>query len=145
MRKPTIKEKNAFLGKGWAFPPKFIKGANDSGPEMVSAEKDICESLQILLSTKLGERVMRPNYGCNLYKLNFEPINTQFLAFVQTYIEQSILLHEPRVELENVNINTSSQLDGILYIEVNYRVRATNSPDNYVYPFYLNDRNFLNE
>lgn len=126
---------NSFLGRGWGFPPQFNKlGCT---VRMVSEEGDICESLHILLSTSLGERLKRPNYGCNLHSLLFEPATTQFLSFVRTFVEQSILLHEPRVQLDRVEMNAEGILNGLIKIEVHYTIRATNTPANFVYPFYV--------
>ncbi len=127
----------SFLGRGWGFPPQFNKA--ECGVKMVKEEDDICESLHIILSTRMGERLLRPNFGCNLHKLLFEPINTQFITFIKSYIEQSILLHEARIRLQRVNIDTTDQLDGVLRIEITYVIRATNSPNNYVYDFFLNE------
>lgn len=128
---------NSFLGRGWAFPPQFNKPG--CTVEMVSEEEDICQSLHILLSTRLGERLKRPNYGCNLDSLVFESATTQFLTFISSFVERAILFHEPRVELENVNMNTENHLDGVILIEIMYTIRATNSPKNFVYPFYLTE------
>lgn len=137
MEQTPLIDTGSFLGRGWGFPPQFNK--RECGVRMVKEEEDICESLQIILSTKMGERLLRPNFGCNLHKLLFEPINVQFLTFIKSYIEQSILLHEPRIRLQKVDINTEDQLDGILRIEVSYIIRATNSPNNFVYDFYLEE------
>ncbi len=128
---------NSFLGIGWAFPPHFKKEGGTV--HMVSEANDICESLHILLSTRLGERIKRPNYGCNLDTLLFEPANTQFLAFVRGFVERSVLLHEPRVQLDRVIMNADQINDGLIQIDVQYTIRATNTPDNYVYPFYLDE------
>ena len=65
-----MENKRAFLGTGWGFPPEFVKGNNEV--IMTSEEEDIKKSLHILLTTKLGERVMLPEYGCNLEELLFE-------------------------------------------------------------------------
>ncbi|MEM6696899.1 MAG: GPW/gp25 family protein, partial [Bacteroidota bacterium] len=126
---------DSFLGRGWAFPPQFNKSR--CTVEMVAEAEDIYQSLEILLSTRLGERIRRPNYGCNLDKMIFENANTQFITFVQSYVERSVLYHEPRIQLDQVVMNTESYLDGLILIDVQYTIRATNSPDNYVYPFYL--------
>ncbi|MCB0636514.1 MAG: GPW/gp25 family protein, partial [Lewinella sp.] len=63
-----------FLGTGWSFPPTFQKSA--PGVDMTTGEPDIDRSLEILLGTALGERVMLPEYGCNMEDLLFEPIDT---------------------------------------------------------------------
>ncbi|MEP6846707.1 MAG: GPW/gp25 family protein [Panacibacter sp.] len=127
----------SFLGTGWAFPPTFT--VNPCTVEMVSAEEDIKQSLQILLSTRHGERVMQPEYGCNLDVLLFEPINTSLITFVKDLIEKAVLYHEPRIDLKKIDIVTDQVLEGLLLIELEYVIRSTNSRYNLVYPFYLNE------
>lgn len=128
---------NSFLGRGWGFPPQFIKPG--CTVRMVSEEEDICESLHILLSVRLGERLKRPNYGCNLDTLLFEPITTQFLTFVTSFVEQAILYYEPRIQLDRVIMHDDNILDGVIEIEIQYTIRATNTPHNFVYPFYITE------
>mgnify|MGYP003318870550 CR=1 FL=1 len=64
-----MKEKT-FLGIGWSFPPTFNKESSDV--KMVSDETDIKESLEIYFNTKLGERIMRPSYGCVIHEHIFD-------------------------------------------------------------------------
>jgi phage baseplate assembly protein W len=127
----------AFLGRGWSFPPEFDKAAKQV--KMLEEEKDIESSLEILLSTKLGERVMQPTYGCNLDDMVFESMNLTMLTYMKDIIENAILYHEPRIELEKLDIDTSSQNEGILLIVLNYSVRTTNSRYNYVYPYFIHE------
>ena len=131
-----VKSNNAFLGRGWGFPPTFTRGSNSV--EMFEAEKDIQSSLEILLSTALGERVMEPGYGCNLEKLIFEPLDTTFSTFITEQIRTSILVNEPRVTLENVDYILIN-LEGRIDISIDYTIIATNSRSNLVFPFYLNE------
>ena len=125
---------NPFLGTGWSFPPRFSK--IKKGVEMVSADDDIKESLQILLSTRLGERFLAPKYGCNLDELMFEPLNTTLKTYIRGLVRQAILIYEPRIELEDVVIETLDEPAGKIELAVHYRVRATNSRYNLVFPFY---------
>jgi uncharacterized protein len=133
----------SFLGTGWSFPPAFnkIKGTVKS----VSEEEDIAQSLQILLSTRQGERVMQPGFGCNLDVMLFEPITITLVAFVKELIQTAILYFEPRIELESIDINTVEVHDGLILIELVYLIRSTNSRYNLVYPFYLNEGADVNE
>jgi len=126
-----------FLGRGWSFPPEFDRNAK--AVVMLEEEADIQGSLNILLSTKLGERVMQPTYGCNMDSLVFEAMNLTLLTYLKDLVENAILYHEPRIELDKVVIDTTSQNDGLLLIEIHYDIRTTNSRYNYVYPFYLNE------
>ncbi|GAB2835146.1 GPW/gp25 family protein [Ferruginibacter profundus] len=132
-----MEAKKSFLGVGWSFPPTFYK--NPCQVQMVSDEEDIRQSLEILLSTRHGERIMQPEYGCNLDVLLFEPINTSLITFVKDLIEKAVLYHEPRIELKKTAIKTDQALEGLLLIELEYVIRTTNSRYNMVYPFYLNE------
>jgi uncharacterized protein len=132
-----MEAKKSFLGVGWSFPPTFHK--DPCQVAMVADEEDIEQSLKILLSTRHGERVLQPEYGCNLDVLLFEPINTSLITFVKDLIEKAVLYHEPRIDLKKIEIVTDQVLEGILLIELEYVVRTTNSRYNLVYPFYLNE------
>jgi phage baseplate assembly protein W len=126
-----------FLGKGWGFPPMFQRGG--AGVVTVKEEEDIRQSLEIILSTEPGERVMRPDFGCNMQAMVFEPINTSLITYMRDKIEKALLYHEPRIDLKRVEINTAEVLEGVVLIEIDYVIRTTNSRQNYVYPFYINE------
>jgi phage baseplate assembly protein W len=128
---------NSFLGTGWSFPPSFIVASG--AVAMTSDEVDIQLSLQILLSTRKGERVMEPDYGCNLDEMVFEPINTTFKTYIADMIRTAILYYEARIDLKSVVVDDSNQLGGVVLIILDYVVRTTNSRYNYVYPYYLNE------
>ncbi|MCI5119759.1 MAG: hypothetical protein D3908_00905 [Candidatus Electrothrix sp. AUS4] len=103
---------------------------------MLEQEADIASSLEILLSTRPGERVMLPQYGCNLDELLFESLDTRMKTLMADKIESAILYHEPRIELENVRLDDSRELEGVVLIEIVYRVKETNSRFNFVFPYY---------
>lgn len=126
-----------FLGKGWGFPPTFQRGG--AGVVTVKEDVDIQQSLEIILSTEPGERVMRPDFGCNMQAMVFEPMNTSLITYMRDKIEKALLYHEPRIDLKRVEINTANVLEGVVLIEVDYVVRTTNSRQNYVYPYYINE------
>ncbi|MFZ2403838.1 MAG: GPW/gp25 family protein [Methylobacter sp.] len=125
---------NSFLGRGWSFPPSF-DSANAS-VAMLEREDDVASSLEILLSTLRGERIMLPQYGCNLDELLFENLDTRMKTLMADNIESAILYHEPRIQLETVNLDDSQELEGIVLIEIVYRIKSTNSRFNFVYPYY---------
>lgn len=123
-----------FIGRGWSFPPKF--NSNSGTVEMLEQEADIASSLGVLLQTVRGERVMLPQYGCNLDELIFENLDTRMKTLMTDKIESAILYHEPRIELEKVTLDDSGELEGVILIGIVYRVRTTNSRFNFVFPFY---------
>lgn len=123
-----------FLGEGWSFPPHFDK---KSGSVAMTANiKDINNSLQILLSTRLGERIMLPEYGCNLEELLFQPLDITLKTYIKDLIKTAILYHEPRIDAKKISLDNSQELEGIVQIEIEYIVRITNSRGNMVFPFY---------
>jgi phage baseplate assembly protein W len=125
---------DSFLGTGWSFPPQFNTVAGTV--EMTSDELDIQLSLQILLSTRKGERVMEPGYGCNLDELVFEPMTTTFKTYVREMIRTSILYYEARIDLNTVKVDDSRETEGVILIILDYTIRSTNSRFNFVYPYY---------
>lgn len=130
------KEKD-FLGTGWSFPPRFVKKARSV--EMVSGTQDIEESLQILLSTSLGERVMQPKYGADLKDYVFEPANTGLITTITDIVRTAIIYFETRITLMKLSIDTDNIHEGLLLINIDYKVKVTNSRFNFVYPFYLKE------
>lgn len=103
---------------------------------MLEEEADIVSSLEILLTTAPGERVMLPQYGCNLEELVFETLDTRMKTLMADKVESAILYHEPRIELERVRLDESREVEGVILIEINYRVKSTNSRFNFVFPYY---------
>jgi phage baseplate assembly protein W len=129
-----MEQNKSFLGRGWSFPPKFSRSLRSV--EMLEYEADIASSVEVLLGTMRGERVMLPQYGCNLDELVFENLDTRMKTLMADKIESAILYHEPRIELEKVQLDDSRELEGVVLIEVIYRVKTTNSRFNFVYPYY---------
>lgn len=123
----------SFLGTGWGFPPSFERGP--LAVAMISDEEDIRSSLEILLSTGVGERVMWPLYGCDMHRLLFEPLDTTLQAYMEDLIRTAILYFEPRILLNEVTLAPQS-LEGRIDIVIDYTVAATNTRTNYVYPYY---------
>ncbi len=129
---------DGFLGTGWAFPPAF--DGRQLQALMVDQVDDIEESLRILMSTRPGERVMHPTYGCDLQRMVFEHIGTGTLTEIRSLIERAVLFFEPRITLRSVDIDTDELIDGVLRLQLSYLVRSSNSRHNWVYPLYLSER-----
>jgi phage baseplate assembly protein W len=131
----------SFLGTGWAFPPAF--NLQTHSVEMVSDEEDIKQSLFILFDTMKGERIMNTEYGSSLQTMVYEVISNTLLHFIIYRIERAILFFEPRIIVSNIDIDTSHEIEGILYISVFYTIIQTNTRNNIVYPFYLREGTLL--
>ncbi|MEO5998622.1 MAG: GPW/gp25 family protein [Chitinophagaceae bacterium] len=126
---------NDFMGTGWKFPIEFKKET----VVMLTGEEDIKNSLDVLFSTNVGERVMHPNFGSALSTFIFTPINRSAITYMEAIIADEILFNEPRIVLNDVSIQPSVIDNGRLDIEIHYTVTATNNRYNYVYPFYIKE------
>jgi uncharacterized protein len=122
------------MGCGWAFPISFdpCTGA----VRMLSDEEDIHNSLDVLFATAVGERIMQPDYGSELDSFVFTPLSKSVITYMKAIISDAILFYEARIITEDIRIEPSKDRDGVLEIEITYRVSATNNRYNYVYPFY---------
>ena len=131
-----MNEETSFLGVGWSFPPAFD---NEGGEiQMLKGEDDIQSSLQVLLGTRLGERVMQPLFGCNLDAMIFELLDATLKTEMRNLIQNAILYFEPRINVDKIDLE-SADTDGLILITVNYTIRSTNTRGNLVYPYYLSE------
>lgn len=122
-----------FLGKGWKFPVSVEDG------KIVSSEGEdsIKESIKIILGTAKGERVMRPDFGCGINELVFEPIKTSTATLIDFHIREALLIWEHRIDVLSVNVSPDEKEKDRLIINIEYMVKTSNTKSNLVYPFYL--------
>ncbi len=132
-----MEEMNLFLGRGWAFPPRF--DFDNNTPVMVSEEEDIRESLRIIFSTMQGERYMNPKFGCELSSLIFDNIDSTLINRIKDSVTTAILNYEPRITLDNIHVNVLSGFEGRIDVEIDYTIRKINVRSNIVYPFYFKE------
>ena len=124
----------AFLGVGWAFP---VESAPTGDVELSAYEDDVKEAIRIILGTDPGERLMRPDFGAGLNALVFEPVSTTTIALVRHRVETALVAWEPRVDVLDVRVRPAGSPRTRLDVEIDVRIRATNTFYNLVYPFYL--------
>lgn len=127
---------NKIIGTGWAFPPRFNVETNET--VMVSDVDDINQSLYILFTTEIGERVMQPNYGSALKSMIFESINEHFKSYMRLVLTRSILLYEARIKPLTIDFMEDDTLDGRYLMHLDYVVLSTKQKNSFVFPFYLN-------
>ena len=123
-----------FLGTGWKFPPCLDARGRI---ELVHQEQDIEEAIRIILLTQQGERPMRPEFGSELHRLLFAPIDAAMAGLARRYVHEALARWEPRIEVTEVLVEPDERDGARLLIEIAYRVLATNSDRNLVFPFYL--------
>ena len=129
-------ENSDFIGIGWSWPPSF--SGSSGNVRMTTGKEDIEKSLDILLTTTLGERMMHPEYGCNTEQMLFEPMTTTFKSEMKRMIYDAILFHEPRIVLNEVDFETRDN-EGVIDVSLTYTIAGTNNRINVVYPFYLEE------
>lgn len=130
-------EIQSFLGTGWSFPPGFNKFSHTVN--LVSDLSDIKESIGIILGTYPGERIMQPKFGCYVKRLAFENIDESLLIRINEEIARALLHFEPRINFIGSELVDRDDLNGLLYIRINYTVIITNTRYNIIYPFYLTE------
>ena len=123
-----------FLGRGWSFPVRLDASGRIALSEY---EADIREAIRIVLLTAGGERVMRPDFGAGLHDFVFDTMSVTTMGSVQAAVQEALVQWEPRIEVEEVKVNADSGDVGKLLIRVAWKVRATNTQFNQVFPFYV--------
>ena len=134
--------KKSFLGTGWSFPPQFNK--NTGSVSMVSDEEDIKQSLNIYFNTMIGERLMRPKYGCVIHDKQFEKISDNILQSLTFEMTTSIGKIEPRITVIDLKIIKLDVNSGYIEIKLVYSIISTNIRDNIVFPYYINEGTHIN-
>jgi phage baseplate assembly protein W len=128
-----MNETQDYLGRGWTFPIKInVQG----GIQLSSEDKDVREAIWLILGTKLGERVYRPDFGSRLSELVFAPINTRTLFLIRLYVQEALETWEPRIDLQEIEV-TPDPIIGRVDINIFYRLKESYEPAMLVYPFYL--------
>jgi uncharacterized protein len=122
-----------FVGRGVMFPMRV----DQSGSIALTDPSDVASAIRMVLSTAPGERVMRPQFGCAIWDLLFEPINANTMGMMGEAVRESISRWEPRVVLDDVVITPDPGSIGAVFIRLDYRIKATNDRRNLVYPFYV--------
>lgn len=107
--------------------------------DMAEYEEDVRQAILIILLTDNGERLMRPTFGAGLNSFMFEPINPTTMASLQARVEDALIDWEPRIDVIAISVTPAIEVSGTVLIDITYRVRATNSVGNLVYPFYLGE------
>jgi phage baseplate assembly protein W len=122
------------IGSGWRFPVGIDE--RRGGIALAYDHDEIEEAIQIILSTPLGYRVMRPEFGSRIHELIFAPINAGMAATVRRYVEEALGYWEPRIELLDIETSADPDRPSCLLITITYRVKASHDERALVYPFY---------
>jgi len=133
MYKLKASQHRNYIGTGWSFPLRMnLQG----GLQLSTAERNIEESIMLILSTNLGERVYRPLFGSRLSELTFAPMNTQTLLLLRLYTQEALVMWEPRIVLDALRTD-ADPLRGRIDVIIEYYIKETHDSRSLVYPFYL--------
>jgi phage baseplate assembly protein W len=122
------------IGSGLAFP---LQVDRRGGIALARDETDIEQAIELILATAPGERPMRPEFGCGVHDFVFDSIDATTVGRMELAIRDALDRWEPRVVVESVAFGLDEVDEGKLIIDIGYRVRATNTMRNLVYPFYV--------
>jgi len=123
-----------FIGRGWAFP---VHTDATGGVALVGGDREIIESITLILGTAPGERPMRPEFGCRISEHVFAPANATTAGQLAYDVRTALERWEPRIDVDDVDVTFDAVDSGVLYIDITYRIRGTNDPRNLVFPFYV--------
>ena len=122
-----------FIGAGWAFP---VRTDPTGRVALVRQERDLEESIRLILGTAFGERPMRPDYGCAIHDYIFAGVDTDISGRIVGAVRASLLRWEPRIDVQDVQVRIDTDNAALVYIDIRYSVTDTNDPRNLVVPFY---------
>jgi len=124
-----------FLGTGWGFPPQFSKAIGNV--RMVSADENIRNSLEIIIGTRVKERFIHPDFGCDVSETLFGPMSTGTRLRMESLIREAIEKYEHRITLDELRTDVDSISEGRIDIILSYTINDTNTRENLVYPYYI--------
>lgn len=125
-----------FLGTGWSFP---VEPDHRGNVACSDAERDIQEAIRIVLGTAKGERLMRPDFGCDIHDHVYAATTPATLNLIETDVRRALVRWEPRIDVEDVTARIDEENPNRILIDVEYYVRTTNSLGNVVYPFHTTE------
>ncbi|MDP3893694.1 GPW/gp25 family protein [Nocardioides sp.] len=124
---------SSFVGRGFSWP----LGVDHTGAiRLADGVADLDRSIAIVLMTAPGERLMRPQFGCRIWDLLFEPVTANLLGLIAEAVRDALAQWEPRIEVEDV-VPVADEDPALVRIRIDYKVRATNDRRNLVHPFYV--------
>ena len=126
--------RTAFLGRGLNFPIRMNATGN---VELVTGERDVEQSIGIILGTRKGERVMRPEFGCIAHDLLFEPRDALMIGRLRDSVIEALTMWEPRIDVIDVIPEVDPDTDGAVFVTIDYVIKSTHDERSIVYPFFI--------
>jgi len=129
----TYRVDAAFTGSGFSYPWGL---SPQGGMRMVSGHENVERSMRLILGTAYGERPMRPEFGCAIHDMLFEPGTIDLLSRIQVEVTDSLARWETRAEILDVKAVFDDDPTRVL-ITITYQLRGTYDPRNLLVPFYV--------
>lgn len=139
-------DESVYLGRGWTFP---IRRDPSGRYALVTGDEDIRQAIRVILGTVPGERQMRPNFGCRIWELLFDPNTPATHALMAQYVREALAMWEPRIAVREVHVQSwqgspgesvrnSALANGeLVVVEISYEIKTTHDERSIVHPFYL--------
>lgn len=124
----------SFVGRGFAWP---LQVDHTGSLCLTAGADDLDRSMRVVLLTAPGERVMRPEFGCAIWDLMFEPVTPALFGQIEAEVREALTQWEPRIDVLDVVPFQDDDDPALVHIDVSYRVKATNDRRNLVHPFYV--------
>jgi phage baseplate assembly protein W len=124
----------AFIGAGWSYPVRTEASGDIC---LVTGDRELAESIRLIIGTALGERPMRPEFGCAIHDFVFAGVDYNVAGQIAYEVRQSLLRWEPRVDVADVEVTVDDTDRSLIYIDISYTRKGTNDPRNLVFPFYV--------
>lgn len=121
------------LGSGWAFPPTVDARGRIA---LARQERDVEEAIYMILLTPVGQRVMRPEFGCRIHDLIFAPDDATTIGLATYYVEDALGMWEPRIQVRDVRVLPDAENQARLLVHIRYEIKATYDERSLVFPFY---------
>ena len=142
MDKQLDNHSNQFYGTGWSFPVTFSVGNYQL--DMSTDVENVNQSIEILLQTNYGERYMLPQFGSGLQQFFFRQVDETLKGEIIDSVKSCLLHNEPRINVQEVDVQESDSLNGFILISVTYILNKVNTRHNFVFPFHVNEGTNLN-
>jgi phage baseplate assembly protein W len=121
-----------FLGTGWNVP---VETDHQGNVKLTGSEENVKQSVRIILGTAKGERVMRPEFGCDIHDQVYSSLSPATLNRIEEGVRSALVRWEPRIDVESVDAAPDPTEPNKVRVDIEYWVESTNSRDNMVYPF----------
>jgi phage baseplate assembly protein W len=131
------KQKNNYLGSGWSFPVTFSAGNYELN--LTSYESNINDSIDIILQTRVGERILESRFGSGLQQFIFRKMDESLKGEIADVVKMSLLHNEPRISVKEVDVDYPDVRNGLITIAITYVYNQTNTRHNYVFPFHVKE------